>query len=237
VLALLMFSVAEPLRGAADQLRESRERISMRGLVRNGAFWTATLGMAMMTFSLGGLSVWMPTFLSRMRSVPLDRANWIFGAITGFNAIVATLLGGWIGDRVLRRTSAAHYLVSGISMGIGLPAMIFAVHGPRELMWPAIFVAEFLLFLNTGPLNAAVVNSVGANIRARAVAVNLFVIHLLGDAFSPRLIGHISDHSNLQTGFFPAFIATALSSAVLFYGMRFAPRLSAEQPQRAGALA
>ena len=45
-------------------------------------------------------------------------------------------------------------------------------------MVPAIAVAAFLLLLNTSPLNAAVINSVGAHIRATAIAVNIFIIHI-----------------------------------------------------------
>jgi fucose permease len=74
-----------------------------------------------------------------------------------------------------------------------------------------------------------VVNSVGAHIRSSAIAVNLFVIHLLGDAFSPTLMGWISDKANLQTAFLSAIFAIALSTAILFYGMRFAPKLRPEQ--------
>ncbi|HZD49636.1 MAG TPA: MFS transporter, partial [Silvibacterium sp.] len=58
---------------------------------------------------------------------------------------------------------------------------------------PGAFLAEFFLFLGTGPLNAAIVNSVAAPIRATAISLNLFIIHVLGDAFSPTLIGKISD--------------------------------------------
>src|SRR5262249_4983320 len=54
--------------------------------------------------------------------------------------------------------------------------------------------------------------------------VNLFTIHLLGDAFSPTLIGWVSDRTNLQTGFFSAIVAVILSATILFYGMRFAPK-------------
>ena len=86
-------------------------------------------------------------------------------------------------------------------------------------------LGEFLLLLNTAPLNAALVNSVSARIRATAIAVNLFTIHLLGDAFSPTLIGWISDKTNLQTGFFSTIVAVVLSAVILFYGMRFAPAL------------
>jgi len=64
---------------------------------------------------------------------------------------------------------------------------------------------------------------VGAHIRATAIAVNLFVIHFLGVAFSPWLIGKVSDQSSLESGFISTVVATALSSAILFYGMKFAP--------------
>jgi hypothetical protein len=60
---------------------------------------------------------------------------------------------------------------------------------------PALFAAEFFLFLNTGPLNAAIVNSVSGPIRATAIACNLFIIHCFGDTFSPQIIGAISDRA------------------------------------------
>ena len=90
-----------------------------------------------------------------------------------------------------------------------------------------ILCAGFLLLLNTAPLNAAIINSVGAHIRATAIAVNLFVIHFLGDALSPWIIGKVSDRSSLEAGFISTVVATALSSAILFYGMKFAPPVGA----------
>jgi predicted cation transporter len=69
------------------------------------------------------------------------------------------------------------------------------------------------------------VNSVSASIRATAIAVNLFTIHILGDAFSPTLMGYISDKSNLQWAFVASTVAVALSATILFVGMRFAPEL------------
>ncbi len=64
-----------------------------------------------------------------------------------------------------------------------------------------IFVAEFFLLLNTSPLNAAVINSVGPHIRATALAVNIFIFHLLGDVPSAALIGALSDSYSLQSAF------------------------------------
>ena len=226
LLALALLSVPEPQRGKCDTLRETPERGTLRGLMRNRAFWAATLGMAGYTFALGGLSVWMPTFLSRVRGYPLARANQIFGAIIAFDGTVATLTGGWLGDRLLRQRSGAYYLLSAASMALALPAMMVALYAKGSLMFPGMFVGAFLLFLNTGPLNAAVVTSVGAHIRSTAIAVNIFTIHLLGDALSPTLIGYISDRSSLEVGFATALIAIAFAATVLFYGMRFAPPLN-----------
>jgi sugar phosphate permease len=226
-----VLALREPQRGASDHIADSIERGTILGLFRNKAYWTVSLGMAMMTFAVGGLQVWMPTFLTRIRGVPLGHANTVFGAVTVVAGTFATLIGGWLGDRLLRRTASGYQIVSAIGMLLSVPAMIVAIFVAGPVMYPAIFVGEFFILLNTAPLNAALVNSVSARIRATAVAVNVFTIHLLGDAFSPTLIGAISDKTNLQTGFLAAVVAAGLSAAILFYGMRFAPQLPPEKPR------
>jgi len=233
LLALLLLLLPEPALGQFDTPEsKTKDRDTLRSLFHNPAFLTATLGMAMMTFALGGLQVWMPTFLYRAHGYSLLDANIIFGLSTICNGLVASLAGGWISDRLLRRTKSAHYLVSAVSLGLGIPAMCVALFASGRTMVVGIFVAEFLLLLNTGPLNAAVIDSVGPHVRAAALAVNIFVFHLLGDVPSPFLIGYISDKYSLRLAFVGPVIAIALSSAILFYGMRFAPplRLQDEAP-------
>jgi MFS family permease len=228
ILALGLMFVREPERGASDQLPVTAERGTILGLFRNKAYWTVSLGMAMMTFAVGGMQVWMPTFLTRVRGVPLDKANLVFGGMTVVAGTVATLFGGWLGDRLLRRTHAAYLIVSAAGMILSIPAVVAAIYLTGSAMYAAILMGEFLILLNTAPLNAALVNSVAAPIRTTAVAVNLFTIHLLGDAFSPTLIGYISDRTNLQMGMVAMIVAVALSGIVLLYGMQFAPKLPPE---------
>ena len=186
LLAMLLLALPEPARGSADRLGGSLERDTFLGLWRNKAFWTCSLGMAMLTFAIGGMQVWMPTFLFRVRGIPLADANRVFGLMTLASGIVATLLGGWLGDALLRFTRGAYYLVSAVGMAVTLPAIVVGVSISGKGMYPAIFVAEFFLLLNTAPLNAALVNSVSGRIRATAIAVNLFTIHILGR----RLFAH-----------------------------------------------
>lgn len=231
LLALVLWFLPEPARGQSDHLETGVTGSGLRNLWRNGAFVTASLGMAAYSFAVGGMQVWIPTFLERVRGLNLPTANATFGLITLFNGFVATLLGGWIGDRLLKRYFGAYYTFPGIAMLVAVPFMVLAIYVAGPMMFPCIFMAVFFLLIGTGPTNAALVNSVGAGIRSTALAVNLFVIHLLGDAFSPALMGKISDHTSLQTAFWTAFIAAGVSGAILIYGARFAPRLkTAEEP-------
>jgi len=236
LVALSVLFLKEPERGQFDSIKETPERASFVGLIRNPAFLTATLGMAMMTFSLGGIQVWMPQFLFSERHYSLEAANFDFGIIVVVDGILASLLGGWLGDYLLRRNKSSYYLVSAVSMALGVPLMIVALFVPGRLMIPAIAVAAFFLLFNTSPLNAAVINSVGAHIRATAIAVNIFIIHILGDVPSPTMMGWVADKHSLQTAFILPVIAMIFSAVILFYGMRFAPAVEFKpQPAQAHA--
>jgi MFS transporter, Spinster family, sphingosine-1-phosphate transporter len=222
LLALAVAFLPEPPRGQFDSLKETPERGTILGLARNRAFWAVTLGMSAGTFSLGGIQVWMPTFLSVARGYSLQQANLMFGGIVVVCGIVASLAGGWLGDRLLPRMKGAYYFVSALSMALGVPVMIAALFFRGPIMLPAIALAAFFLLVNTSPLNTALVNAVGAHVRATAIAINIFIFHLLGDVPSPTLMGYVADHHSLQAAFILPVIAMAISSAILFYGMRFA---------------
>jgi MFS family permease len=226
VIALVVLFLKEPERGQFDSLKETPERGTILGLARNPAFLTSTLGMAAMTFSLGGIQVWMPKFLFSERGYTLESANLAFGIIIVVDGILAALVGGWLGDYLLPRMKSSYYLVSAASMLLGVPVMIVALFVRGPLMIPAIGVAAFFLLLNTAPLNAAVINSVGAHIRVTALAVNIFIIHLLGDVPSPTMMGWVADKRSLQAAFILPVIAMGISSAILFYGMKFAPAVA-----------
>jgi len=226
VLALAVLFLKEPERGQFDSLKETPERGTVLGLARNPAFLTSTLGMAAMTFSLGGIQVWMPKFLYSERGYTLAGANFAFGIIIVVDGILASLAGGWLGDYLLRRMKSSYYLVSAASMLLGVPVMIVALFVRGPLMIPAIGVAAFFLLLNTAPLNAAVINSVGGHIRATGLAVNIFIIHILGDVPSPTMMGWVADKRSLQAAFILPVIAMGISSAILFYGMKFAPQVA-----------
>jgi predicted MFS family arabinose efflux permease len=228
----ILFFMREPERGATERVATPRNRATFAGmfvgLFKNPAYLTATFGMVLLTFSMGGISVYMPTFLHRFAGYSVSKAGLVMGASLALCGLIATGVGGWVAQRWLRSNNGALYLLSAWSLLLCIPFGMLAFYGATKWIVPAIVVAIFFLFLNTGPLNAAIVNSVTAKIRATAIALELLLIHLLGDAVSPKLIGRISDASSLRNGLAITLVSMLAGGLLLLWGSRFAPELDRE---------
>ena len=222
VALLILFLMREPVRGASEGHKARVERGAVFGLLRNPGYLYAVLGLAMVTFSLGGISWWMPSFLQRVDGFSAGRAGLAIGAITVITGVLGTIVGGIIAQRWLRTNHRALYLVPAFSALLTVPPALVCFFGPPRLILPMLSLALFMVFLGNGPLNAATVNSVGPGVRATALAGQLFFIHVLGDAPSPRIIGWISDQSSLHVGLGTTLIAFGMAAAFLFAGSRYA---------------
>jgi MFS family permease len=193
----------DPPRGKADALHaihglpkfsDYSRLFKIRSYVLN------TLAMAAMTFAIGGMSYWMPDYLSQHRGLG-DGAKIKFGAITVVAGLAATILGGLAGDKLRNRFGGSYFLVSGVGILLAAPFVIAMLYLPFPLAWVMLFGAVFFLFFNTGPSNTALANVVSPSVRASAFAVNIFVIHLIGDAPAPPMLGHIADHYGWNSAF------------------------------------
>jgi hypothetical protein len=134
--------------------------------------------------------------------------------------------GGLLAHWWSKRTSKALYLVPALSAILAVPPAVVCFFGPKNMTLPALGVAVFLVFLGTGPVNAATLNAVPAHLRATAMAGQLFALHVFGDAFSPKIIGIISDHSNLRLGLGVTLVTFVVGAAIFFVGSKYAPPLT-----------
>jgi MFS family permease len=202
VLAALCLLLPDPPRGiqdAAPSPEADRGIVATYGrLLGNRAYVLTVLGYAAYTFAVGGLGAWMPAFLERIRGMPKAQATVSFGAIVVVTGFLGTFAGGWLGDYCTRYSRQAYLWLCGISVLLAAPFVWGALNTAAPGAYTVYMViAQFLIFLSTGPINAAIVNLVSPLERASGVALSVFAIHLLGDAISPVLIGAISDASSL----------------------------------------
>ncbi len=243
LLALAVLWLPDPPRGAQDAPTASVPAADVRGglsgalavylgLMRRGPYMLLVLGYAAYTFALGGLGFWMPTFLERVRGVPAQEATSGFGAIVVVTGFLGTMAGGWLGDYCLKRSREGYLWFAGVVTLLAVPFAAVALSAPApSLYYPAIVVAELLLFMSTGPINAAIVNIVSPLERASAVALSMFAIHLLGDVPSPPLIGYLSDVSSLGRAVLVVPLAIAIGALVWLASARINTRAA---PSAAG---
>jgi MFS family permease len=242
LLAFVVLRLPDPPRGSQDKAAVAaagggnrpgvQEAVGVYlSLVRRVPYMLVVLGYAAYTFALGGLAFWMPTFLERVRGVPHVAATTGFGAIVVVTGFVGTFAGGWLGDYFLKSSREAYLWFSGVVTLLAAPAALLALTAAApQVYYPAIIAAELLLFMSTGPINAAIVNIVSPFERASAVALSMFTIHLLGDVPSPLLIGHLSDLSSLGRAVLVVPAAIALGGIIWLTSARANGRLAPPAP-------
>jgi len=242
VLAVLALRLYDPPRGAQDpesapasgghSISVGRAaRAAYAALLRNRPYVLTVLGYAAYTFAIGALAFWTPSFLERIRGIPKAQATVQFGAVVVVTGFVGTYAGGWIGDYYLRTSRQAYLWVSGIATLAAAPLTLVALAVARPpVYWAAMVAAELLLFASTGPINSAIVNVVPPAIRATAVALSIFAIHILGDVPSPWLVGVLSDARTLGEAVLIIPVAVLVGGLIWTYAAWRGERTGAAEP-------
>jgi MFS transporter, Spinster family, sphingosine-1-phosphate transporter len=224
LLGLLCFWQRDP-RVAADHLAQKSPRRNLRqylNLFRTRSYLINCIAMTLMTFVTGGLGFWVPAYL-RYRNQSPDVGVTIFGLITVVAGLVSTLLGGVVADRLRSRFAGSYFWVSGIGMLIACPFFVATLYTPFPAAWIPMFFAIFFLFLNTGPSNTALANVSLPAVRATAFAVNILVIHALGDVQAFWLLGYIGGHTNMHVAFLFVSGIILLSGLAWLLGVKYLP--------------
>lgn len=225
ILALLCLGLRDPPRGSQDGQETAQPRPASRPaanyleLLKNRPYALTIAGYAAYTFALGGLAYWMPAFLERIRHVPEKSATFSFGIIVVITGFVGTFAGGWLGDYCARYTQRAYLWISAVATLAAVPfAWLALTVAAARTYLVCMVIAQLLMFLSTGPINATIVNLVRPTQRSSANALGVFSIHLLGDVPSPLLIGLISTHSSLQQGVKLVPLAILVSGVIWIFG-------------------
>jgi MFS family permease len=226
VLGVMSLFMRDPRRGAADaphatspHATHTRPRLAdYLVLAKIPSYVLDCAGMTAMTFAIGGIGFWMPTYIYEYRlnkAIDLGKINFIFGGITVAAGFAGTMLGGMAGDALRKKHPGSYFLVSAAGLLTGFPLLLLIIFTPFPLAWIFVALAVFCLFFNTGPSNTILANVTPPGIRATAFALNILIIHTLGDAISPPVIGWISDHYNMDVAF--GFVSVTFLIGGLFW--------------------
>jgi len=188
------------------------------------------------------LAAGQPLTAAEHAQAVLNSANFWFGVVTVIAGAVGTVIGGRLADRAIRglpaipagadhthpanlRAANEQLRVCAIGVAIAFPLSAAAFLAPSAWMFFALAgIAEVGLFMSTAPINAILLRTAPAFLRASAMAVAIFAIHLFGDLWSPSLIGLFLDYLPITLGMMALPATFGIAAAVWWPRAREAHR-------------
>ena len=225
ILALFVFMIREPQRGAAEVVAITSVPIRqpIRRILATPTMWWLTLAGLCYNFATYANTSFMVPMLQRYFGLELSQAAMSVGVIVGVTGLFALPLGGWIADRLHVRMANGRLLFGGISLlltslctGVALAAGEIDVAlfvGLFAVGW--VFAYNFYTCVYT-----AVQDVVEPRLRATAMALFFAGLYLLGGGLGPLIVGGLSDYLAQQAML--AAGATEVSEAFRAIGLHSA---------------
>jgi MFS transporter, Spinster family, sphingosine-1-phosphate transporter len=214
LVAISILFVAETPRvavGAAERRPSQSLAIEARGLARSPAFVWINLAGIFITFFVGALIVFANKFVLDTHYGGEKRFNaevsTSLGVVGAIASILGVLAGSFVADRIERkRQGTGRLLTVAISAFATIPCATAAMFlEERVLLYTSLGLGVFFATWYLGPIMAALHDAVPADKRGIATGTYLLLVHLLGDAISPYIVGQIADRfGGLRNGLLAA---------------------------------
>ncbi|WP_328475266.1 MFS transporter [Actinoplanes sp. NBC_00393] len=233
IIALLVLTVREPVRGVGDQLsrwyndstaaeqqapgQTAPMRAQLVSLLQIRTLRSVIIGLSILFFGLGGLFFWMPSFYAREFDLPEASAAAVGGGAGLVGIVAGILIGSWLGDRHHQQRVA----IGGWSLLFGTVFLAGAVSVPMLAPQAVCFtVANVGFAAAIANLTAANADVVAAHRRGLGFAV-LQMLVTLGGALGPWLIGLASDATgSLRWAYTVVLLPLVVGSLIVFRGQR-----------------
>ncbi|MET1079094.1 MAG: MFS transporter [Pseudomonas sp.] len=227
LLALFMFFIKEPQRGAAETVQVAAVPVDkpLRKVLAIPTFGWLVLAGLTFNFATYACNSFMVPMLQRYFQLPMVQAATATGVIVGLTGLVGLTLGGWIADRLHQRSERGRLLFGAASMLIASLATGTALLlGRIEIgVFVAVFSLGWLFSYNFYTcVYTSIQDVVEPRLRATAMALFFAGLYLLGGGLGPVVVGWLSDHfaqaamlAEGATQMTEAFKAVGLHSAML----------------------
>ncbi len=183
---------AEPPRGLMGELRETAA--VARTLFGIPPVFHMTMGITLASFAGYGMGAFIPPHYIRNFGLGLAQTGLIYGLISGLSAGVGTILGGFVTDRLGKRSAIWYALVPAIGLLIASPLYILSFNQATwqstalSMLFPGMFAYVYL-----APTFGVVQNSVDVRRRATATAILFLFLNLIALGGGPPIAGWLID--------------------------------------------
>lgn len=200
LLALWVRTLVEPTRGATSAAHSvNGQPVSLAqvgGYVRRhaGAFLGHNLGFAFIALVNYAWAYWVPTWLQRVHGLSIQHVGLVYGLWTATFGVAGVVVGGWLGDRLVRRGYPdAKIRVGLIGIGGELVSGLLFLFAPTDVVMWAIIPSTFFASFGFGAAAAAIQEISPVPMRAQTSAIYLFSINLIGQTLGPFAVASLTD--------------------------------------------
>lgn len=199
ILALFLFFIREPVRGAAETTRVSSAPVEkpLRTVLAIRTFWWLVLAGLAFNFAAYACNSFMVPMLQRYFGLGLQDAAMATGVIVGFTGLFGLTLGGWVADKVHQRWANGRLLFAAFSMLVACICTGWALSAGRidTAVFVGVFSLGWLFSYNFYTcVYTAIQDVIEPRLRATAMALFFAGLYLLGGGLGPLAVGWLSDH-------------------------------------------
>lgn len=176
----------------------------VRAVLGSGMYVFLVLGFSASQFVIGGFAFWAATYLQEDLKVDKEVVGMALGFMTISTGILGSTCGGSIFDRLTVCAKARWNRDEGVRGVVGcwfcciLSILVVpSCCGTAVLKDGVMFLVclggtQIISFMGTAPLMVSMMDSVPSDLRGLAMGTATFGSHLLGDLFSPVLVGQVA---------------------------------------------
>ncbi|MBL8984788.1 MAG: MFS transporter [Gemmatimonadetes bacterium] len=176
-------------------------RTSIKALMAKRSFVDITIAMVLYFLMAYGAFVFTVSYLIRTHGLSVGRASAIFGTVSTVTAVIGSLFGGALADRLARRDITWLARLPGWVLILAFPAYELAFSAGSLAMTVVVLGIGGSLLTGAIPSMFAALHAVcGSARRAMSVAVIFFFANLIGTGLGPIITGRLSDYFAASVG-------------------------------------
>jgi predicted MFS family arabinose efflux permease len=200
ICAALAIMVREPARGGTETHAVSgrkREGSPYFLVLSIPTMWWLIASGALHNFNMYAIGSFLSPFLQRVHKLDSFNAGIISMITYGLSGVPGLLIGGMLGDSIMKRRTNGRLLLAGIALLISVPLIYFALGmpvGATTGFTILMFAGCATMYVYYSTVYSTIQDVIEPSLRGTAMALYFFAMYVLGASLGPVGMGALSSY-------------------------------------------
>ncbi|HEV2912940.1 MAG TPA: MFS transporter [Pyrinomonadaceae bacterium] len=202
--ALAALFIREPQRGASEAHRigsVTREGSPYRLVLSIPTMRWLIISGALHNFNMYAIGSFLTPFLMRYHNTDIRSANFVSMVVYGLSGAPGLILGGIIGDAVVKRRANGRLIVGSLAIFGSVPFLYLALERPGGEKFGFMIlmgVGCALMYAYYSTVYSTIQDVIEPSLRGTAMALYFFAMYVLGASLGPYGTGLVSDFFTMR---------------------------------------